>query len=75
MDNKHNLLTIIGFGMSGSWFLLLEQHLNIIIGILTIIVLISALIANIAKTRRENSSRRIDELHELERQIGKNEQK
>lgn len=65
-------LTFCSISLSASWFAL---NLDIIVGIVTLLALISAIIANIVRIKRDNSARRIDELHELERQINKKNEK
>lgn len=73
MEEKNNILSTISLGMGGSWLLI--DHLNVIIAFLTIVVCVTAIVANIARTRRENSKRRIDEYDHLNKEIRNHEQK
>lgn len=72
LDLASKILTYLSMTLSVSWFAL---HLNEIVGVITIITLISAIVANIAKTKRYNSERRIQEYDHLNKEINKHEEK
>lgn len=71
LDLASKILTYLSMTLSVSWFAL---HLNEIVGVITIITLISAIVANIAKTKRYNSERRIQEYEHLDRELHKNDE-
>ena len=69
MDNlefNSRILTIISMSLSASWFAL---HLDMIVGIVTLIALISAIIANVARIKRDNTSRKIEQYKLLDEEI------